>query len=92
MVLRRAAAQVPRLNGARRGVLATRSPHRPTPLGLSVARVRAVRGRVLELAGLDCVDGSPVLDVKPFLPFCDAPPGATAPDWAQARAPVHAAF
>jgi hypothetical protein len=86
VVLRRAAAQVPRLNGARRGVLATRSPHRPTPLGLSVARVRAVRGRVLELAGLDCVDGSPVLDIKPFLPFCDAPHGATAPDWAQARA------
>ena len=76
---------MPRLNGARRGVLATRSPHRPTPLGLSVARVRSVRGRVLELAGLDCVDGSPVLDVKPFLPFCDAPADATAPDWAQAR-------
>jgi tRNA (Thr-GGU) A37 N-methylase len=87
---RAARAQVPRLNGARRGVLATRSPHRPTPLGLSVGRVRAVRGRVLELAGLDVVDGSPVLDIKPFLPFCDAPADATAPDWAQAR-PARAA-
>jgi tRNA (Thr-GGU) A37 N-methylase len=79
-------AQVPRLNGARRGVLATRSPHRPTPLGLSVGRVRSVNGRVLELSGLDLVDGSPILDIKPFLPFCDAPGDATAPEWAQARA------
>ena len=75
--------QVPRLNGARRGVLATRSPHRPTPVGLSVGRVRSVAGRVLELTGLDLVDGSPILDVKPFLPFCDAPGDATAPEWAQ---------
>ena len=76
---------MPRLNGAKRGVLATRSPHRPTPLGLSVGVVLSVKGRTLTLGGLDCVDGSPVLDVKPYLPFCDAPPHATAPSWAQAE-------
>ena len=65
-------------------MLATRSPHRPTPVGLSVGRVRSVNGNVLELLGLDLVDGSPILDIKPFLPFCDAPRDATAPEWAQA--------
>ena len=46
-----------------------------------------MKGRTLTLGGLDCVDGSPVLDVKPYLPFCDAPPHAKAPGWAQAEAP-----
>jgi tRNA (adenine37-N6)-methyltransferase len=77
---------VPRLNGAKRGVLATRSPHRPCPVGLSVAQVLAVDDRAITLGGLDVVDGSPVLDIKPYLPFCDAVVGATAPHWAQVRA------
>ena len=76
---------VPRLNGAKRGVLATRSPHRPCPLGLSVGRVLAVDGRSITFGGLDVVDGTPVLDVKPYLPFCDAVHQATAPHWAQVR-------
>ncbi|KDD73803.1 UPF0066 hypothetical protein [Helicosporidium sp. ATCC 50920] len=74
--------RVPRLDGASLGVLATRSPHRPCPLGLSVARVEAVRGRTLYLRGADVLDGTPVLDVKPYLPFCDALPAASAPAWA----------
>ena len=49
--------------------------------GLSVARVVRVEGRTLVVAGADVVDGSPVLDVKPYLPFCDSLPGATAPAW-----------
>jgi hypothetical protein len=73
--------RVPRLDGARLGVLATRSPHRPCPIGLSVARIVEVSGRTLIVAGADIVDGSPVLDVKPYVPFCDAVPGATAPPW-----------
>lgn len=76
---------VPRLNGAKRGVLATRSPHRPCPLGLSVGRVLAVDGRSITFGGLDVVDGTPVLDVKPYLPFCDAVLQATAPHWAQVK-------
>lgn len=73
--------RVPRLNGARLGVFATRSPHRPCPIGLSVGRVLGVEGSTLLLGGLDVVDGSPVLDVKPYVPFCDAVYGATAPPW-----------
>ncbi|RMZ57187.1 hypothetical protein APUTEX25_004021, partial [Auxenochlorella protothecoides] len=62
----RAKIRVPRLDGGRLGALATRSPHRPCPIGLSVARVLRVSGRTLLLGGADVVDGSPVLDVKPY--------------------------
>ncbi|KAL6771006.1 CGL87 [Auxenochlorella protothecoides x Auxenochlorella symbiontica] len=77
----RAKIRVPRLDGGRLGALATRSPHRPCPIGLSVARVLRVSGRTLLLGGADVVDGSPVLDIKPYVPFCDAVPGARAPAW-----------
>jgi tRNA-Thr(GGU) m(6)t(6)A37 methyltransferase TsaA len=49
-----------------RGVFATRSPHRPNPLGLSVLRLQRRRGRILEVSGLDLIDGTPVLDIKPY--------------------------
>lgn len=77
-----ATVHVPRLGGAKRGVLATRSPHRPCPVGLSLGRVVSVRGRVLTIAGLDCVDGTPVFDVKPYLSFADGAADAAAPAWA----------
>lgn len=66
----------PRSSGKRRGVFATRSPHRPNPIGLSVVRLEGVRGLVLDVADLDIVDGSPVLDLKPYVPWADAFPGA----------------
>ena len=62
----------------KRGVLATRSPHRPNPIGLSCVRLLGVRGRTLRIAGHDLLDGTPVLDVKPYLPYCDAHPGVRA--------------
>jgi len=71
----------PRLNGARLGVLATRSPHRPCPIGLSLVAVAGVDGRTLHLRGADILDGTPVLDIKPYIPFCEALPHAVAPDW-----------
>ena len=49
--------------------------------GLSVARIVAVEGDALLLAGADPVDGTSVLDVKPYLPFCDGVPAAAAPPW-----------
>lgn len=49
-----------------RGVFATRSPRRPAPLGLSVLRLLGRDGRVLEVSGLDLIDGTPVLDIKPY--------------------------
>ncbi len=79
--------RVPRLNGAKKGVFATRSPHHPCPIGLSVAEVVSVDlGRkTITLAGADIVDGTPVLDLKPYVPFCDRVDEATAPDWVDRR-------
>lgn len=51
-----------------RGIFSTRSPHRPNPLGMSVVKLLARKGRVLEVSGLDMVDGTPVLDIKPYTP------------------------
>lgn len=83
----------PRLGGNRRlGVFATRSTHRPNPIGLSVVeleRVVAEPGRVeLHLKGVDLLDGTPVLDIKPYLPYVDSLPdaaGGFAPDAPAAR-------
>jgi tRNA-Thr(GGU) m(6)t(6)A37 methyltransferase TsaA len=52
----------------RRGVFATRSPHRPNPLGLSVVELERIDGLVLHLRNVDFLDGTPVLDIKPYLP------------------------
>ncbi|KXZ51893.1 hypothetical protein GPECTOR_11g327 [Gonium pectorale] len=82
----KAKIHVPRLNGGRMGVLATRSPHRPSPIGLSTARIIGVEGNTLLLGGADIVDGSPVLDIKPYVPFCDCLVDARAPAWVQAEA------
>jgi tRNA-Thr(GGU) m(6)t(6)A37 methyltransferase TsaA len=66
----------PRGPRIKRGVFATRSPHRPNPLGLSVLRLLSVRGRTLRVADVDLLDGTPVLDLKPYLPYADAFPAA----------------
>ncbi|MCI8677186.1 MAG: tRNA (N6-threonylcarbamoyladenosine(37)-N6)-methyltransferase TrmO [Lawsonibacter sp.] len=72
----------PRLGGNRRmGVFATRSPFRPNPLGLSCVRLREIRrdralGPVLIVAGADLLDGTPIYDVKPYLPYADCRPDA----------------
>jgi tRNA (adenine37-N6)-methyltransferase len=63
---------VPFLADAERGVFATRSPRHPNPVGLSVVRLVVVRGATLEVAGLDLLDGTPILDVKPYVPEFDA--------------------
>ncbi|MBA0610628.1 hypothetical protein Godav_011448 [Gossypium davidsonii] len=77
----KAKVRVPRLKGGRLGVFATRSPHRPCPIGLTVAKVEAVQGNMLLLSGVDLVDGTPVLDIKPYLPYCDSIEGAVVPNW-----------
>lgn len=68
----------PRLKGAAIGLFASRSPHRPSPLGLSLARLVRVEGATLHLAGVDLVDGTPILDVKPYIPEWDCVPKAKA--------------
>ncbi|KAJ4823784.1 hypothetical protein Tsubulata_012106, partial [Turnera subulata] len=77
----KAKVRVPRLKGGRMGVFATRTPHRPCPIGLTVAKVEAVRENMVLLSGVDLVDGTPILDIKPYLPYCDSINGATVPDW-----------
>lgn len=66
----------PRSSGQRRGVLATRSPHRPNPIGLSVVRLDRVEGLTLHIRDVDMLDGTPVLDVKPYVPYADSVPHA----------------
>ena len=73
----------PRLGGnARMGVFATRSTFRPNPIGMSLVKLRGVRCQqsqvILELGSLDLVDGTPVVDIKPYLPFAEALPEARA--------------
>lgn len=77
----------PRLGGARKvGVLASRSPHRPNPIGLSAVLLEKIDleaegGPEIHVAGIDLLDGTPVLDIKPYIPYADAIPDANA-GWA----------
>jgi tRNA (adenine37-N6)-methyltransferase len=66
----------PRSSGKRRGVLGTRSPHRPNPIGLSLVRLVSVEGLILHVRDVDMIDGSPVFDIKPYLPYAEARPTA----------------
>ena len=63
------------------GVLATRSPARPNPIGVSTVKLLERRDNVLKVMGLDAVDGTPVLDIKPYIPGYDSPAKAKTPDW-----------
>ena len=63
-----------------RGVLATRSPRHPNPIGLSLVELVAVGAGALRIRGVDLVDGTPVLDIKPYVPLFDAREGAR-PGW-----------
>lgn len=64
----------PRGAAKRRGVFATRSPHRPNPIGLTNTPLIAVQGRTLTVGPLDLVDGTPILDIKPYIHTVDAHP------------------
>ncbi|XP_076916792.1 uncharacterized protein LOC143576631 [Bidens hawaiensis] len=77
----KAKVRVPRLKGEKMGLFATRSPHRPCPIGLTVAKVESVQESSILLSGVDLVDGTPVLDIKPYLPYCDSIQGANVPHW-----------
>jgi len=74
--------QPPR-SGLRRGVFATRSPYRPNPIGMSVVELRKVEGLTLSVQNLDILDGSPVLDLKPYIAYSDSVPDASS-GWLEA--------
>lgn len=68
------------------GTFATRSPRRPNPIGLSLARIVRIESSLVVLEGLDLLNGSPVLDLKPFVPLFDTPTGDVRSGWFDGRA------
>lgn len=68
--------QPPRHTREKVGVFATRAPYRPNPIGMSCVRLLGVEGLTLHIAEFDMLDGTPVLDIKPYLPFADSFPDA----------------
>ncbi len=64
--------QVPRTYGVGRGTFALRSPARPNPIAMSVVRLLRLDGSKLSVVGLDCLDGTPLLDIKPYFASTDA--------------------
>ncbi|MDD3933687.1 MAG: tRNA (N6-threonylcarbamoyladenosine(37)-N6)-methyltransferase TrmO [Methanoculleus sp.] len=69
-----ALAVVPFLDKTPRGVFATRAPRRPNAIGISILRLVAVEGATLHVLDVDILDGTPVLDIKPYVPTFDAYP------------------
>jgi len=63
------------------GVFASRSPSRPNPIGMCVAKIVRFKNCTLYVRGLDAVEGTPVVDIKPYLPRSDSVPGARVPTW-----------
>lgn len=63
------------------GVFACRAPVRPNLIALSVCRIQAVEGNVVRVDKIDAFDGTPILDLKPYIPAIDSPKDAQLPDW-----------
>ena len=76
--------QVPRHYGVQRGTFALRSPARPNPIAMSVVRLVGIEGPILSVVGLDCLDNTPLLDLKPYFASTDAVTDAVV-GWHQAR-------
>jgi tRNA-Thr(GGU) m(6)t(6)A37 methyltransferase TsaA len=70
-----------------RGLLSTRAPHRPNPIGLSAVRLLSTSGLELTVERTDLLDGTPILDIKPYVPYADAFPDARA-GWLADRGPT----
>ena len=67
------------------GVFASRSPDRPNPLGKTTVKLLERRGNILKVQGLDALDGTPVIDIKPYIPGIDAVKDARVPPWMTKR-------
>ncbi|MBI4814177.1 MAG: tRNA (N6-threonylcarbamoyladenosine(37)-N6)-methyltransferase TrmO, partial [Methanobacterium sp.] len=65
----------PFLDKVKRGIFATRAPKRPNPIGISVVRLEKIEGSTLHITNVDIVDGTPLLDIKPYIPHFDREEG-----------------
>jgi tRNA-Thr(GGU) m(6)t(6)A37 methyltransferase TsaA len=63
----------PFMDSRPRGIFATRAPKRPNPIGMSIVRLESVEGSTLHLENVDILDGTPLLDIKPYIPEIDRP-------------------
>jgi tRNA-Thr(GGU) m(6)t(6)A37 methyltransferase TsaA len=75
----------PFMDDAERGLFATRAPSRPNPIGLSVVRLEKIEGATLHILDVDIVDGTPVLDIKPYVPQMGAAGGEVRIGWLEER-------
>lgn len=75
----------PFLDTEKRGLFSTRAPRRPNPIGLSVVRLLSVEKNILNVEGIDVLDGTPLLDIKPFVPFFDIPEGRILSGWLEKK-------
>ncbi len=73
---------VPFMDSQTRGLFATRAPKRPNPLGFSIVRLEKIINGVLHISDVDSLDGTPLLDIKPYIPAVDSHPDAAA-GWLQ---------
>jgi tRNA-Thr(GGU) m(6)t(6)A37 methyltransferase TsaA len=80
---------LPPRSDAKRGVFATRSPHRPNPIGLSAVKIERIDGLFVHVRELDVLDGTPVLDLKPYVAYADAHSDARA-GWLETPDPIAA--
>jgi tRNA-Thr(GGU) m(6)t(6)A37 methyltransferase TsaA len=71
----------PFMDTEKRGLFSTRAPRRPNPIGLSMVRLVSVHGTVLRIKGVDVLDGTPLLDIKPYAPAFDQPSGDIRSGW-----------
>lgn len=65
------------------GIFAQRARHRPNPIGIAAVELAGIQGNVLRVRGLDAIDGTPVLDIKPYFPVFDRVDRAVVPEWVE---------
>ena len=80
---------MPFMDSQPRGVFSTRAPKRPNPIGLSIVKLVRIEGNILYIENLDILDGTPLLDIKPYVPEFDQYPGGRVGWLEKARGKVH---
>lgn len=82
----------PRLRGEKRGIFSTRGPHRPNPIGLSLVKIEEVTPHGIWVSGIDLLDRTPVIDLKPFIARYDFASDSKSPEWIELPTPVNVIF